>query len=93
MAATPMHADVRNFSARGAVESVQSNLGGAIFADTAAGGPFLPHSPATRLIAAIAFVRAAGLESQTATASLPSNLADAASPMPPVTGPDPAGLG
>ncbi len=46
------------------VESVQSAPDGPLFADASPGGPFRPDDRATRLIAAIALARAAGLRSQ-----------------------------
>ena len=50
-----------------------------MFADAVAGGRFYPHGNVTKLIAAIAYVRAAGLESSTASASLPLTVTDASS--------------
>ena len=78
LAATPMFTDVRDTYTRNAVESVQSNPAGALLLGTS-GGHFYPHSTATKLVAAIAYVRAAGLESQAASATLPLSVTDAAS--------------
>jgi hypothetical protein len=44
--------------------------------DAAAGGRFYPHSNTSKLVAAVAYVRAAGLESQAATATLPLTVTD-----------------
>jgi hypothetical protein len=46
------------------VESVQSAPGGPLFTDAPLGGRFRPDDHATRLVATIALVRAAGLRSQ-----------------------------
>jgi len=46
------------------VESVQSAPGGPLFTDASPGGPFRPDDRASRLTAAIALVRAAGLRSE-----------------------------
>ncbi|HKQ99299.1 MAG TPA: S8 family serine peptidase, partial [Pyrinomonadaceae bacterium] len=59
------------------VESVQSAPGGALFTDAQPGGKFRPDDYATRLAAAIALVRAAGYQEETATAMLPLNIKDA----------------
>ena len=75
MAASPMYTDARDAALRNAVESVQSNPGGALIAD-ASGGRFSPHNSVTKLIAAIALVRAAGLEGKTSGATLPITVAD-----------------
>ena len=76
MAASPVYSDVRDDASRGAVESVQANPSGALFVDVA-GGRFVPNNAVTKIAAAIAFVRAAGLESQAAGATLPLTIADA----------------
>ena len=61
------------------VESAQNAPGGALFTDAAPGGKFRPDDFATRLEAAIALVRAAGLQAEAnAAASQPLLLKDAA---------------
>jgi serine protease AprX len=62
------------------VESAQSAPGGALFTDVSPGGKFRPDDLATRLAAAIALVRAAGLQAEAnAAASQPLvNVKDAA---------------
>ncbi|HTK27462.1 MAG TPA: S8 family serine peptidase, partial [Pyrinomonadaceae bacterium] len=76
-AASPLFTDVRDNTTRSSVESVQSNPSGKLFFDASPGGKFYPNSAATKLIAAIALVRAAGLESQAVNATLPITVADA----------------
>ena len=60
------------------VESVQSAPAGALFTDASPGGKFRPDDFASRLTAAIALVRAAGLQAEASTAVLPLNIKDAA---------------
>ena len=76
-AASPLFTDVRDNTTRSSVESVQSNPSGKLFFDASPGGRFYPNNAATKLIAAIALVRAAGLESQVVNATLPITVADA----------------
>jgi serine protease AprX len=79
MAGQPRFTDATDRVTRNIVESVQSAPGGPLFNDASPGGAFRPDDRATRLIAAIALVRAAGLRSQAealAGTSLP--LTDAA---------------
>ncbi len=77
VAGNPMFLDVRDRYGRNSVESVQSNPTGRLFIDAQNGGRFYPHNSASRLVAAIAFVKAANLESQAATAGLPLSVTDA----------------
>lgn len=79
MASSPMFNDVRDVNSRNAVESTQAFPSGALFYDANAGKNFYPNTGATKLAAAIAFVKAAGLSSQTTTAPLPLKVSDAAS--------------
>ena len=58
------YSDVRNASTMLFVESVQASPTGALFIDVNNGGPFKPNENVTRLIAAVALVRAAGLRSE-----------------------------
>ena len=70
--------DVRDASTMIFVESAQSAPAGALFTDAAPGGQFRPDDFATRLAAAVAFVRAAGLQSEAnAAASQPLSINDA----------------
>ena len=73
MAASPMFTDVRDDSTRAVAESVQSSR---LIFDAAPGSRFYPNNNVTRLVAAVAYVRAAGLETSAATAVLPFNVAD-----------------
>jgi hypothetical protein len=78
LASSPIFADVRDITTRNAVESVQSNPGGKLFYDASIGGRFNPNDQASKLVAAVAFVRAAGLSADAATATLPASVLDAA---------------
>jgi serine protease AprX len=64
MAGQPRFTDATDRVTRNIVDSVQSAPGGPLFTDASPGGPFRPNNRATRLTAAIALVRAAGLRSQ-----------------------------
>jgi hypothetical protein len=77
MASAAMFTDVRDVYSRNAVESAQAFPSGALFYDATLGKKFNPNNGATKLAAAIAFVKAAGLHSQAATASLPLTVSDA----------------
>jgi serine protease AprX len=79
MASAPMFTDVHDTDWRNAVESTQSFSSGALFYDASPGKRFYPLNGATKLAAAIAFVKAAGLSSQAAFASLPLTVSDASS--------------
>lgn len=79
VSASPMFTDVTDIYSRGLVESLQANLNGAFIVDAVSGGRFYPHSNTSKLIAAIAYVKAAGLESQTSGAMLPVTVTDAMS--------------
>ena len=79
MAAAAMFTDVRDTNSRNAVESTQAFPSGSLFYDATTGRNFYPYNGATKLAAAIAFVKAAGLTSQAATASLPLTVSDASS--------------
>ena len=74
----PMFSDVRDRYSRGPIESIQANPGGRLVYDAEAGGSFHPYLSLTKLASAIAFVRAANLESSASTAILPLTVADAA---------------
>ena len=64
LAGQPRFTDATNSATRIIVESVQSAPGGPLFTDASPGGRFRPDDQATRLTAAIALVRAAGLRSE-----------------------------
>jgi serine protease AprX len=76
-AADPMFLDVRDFVSRNSIESAQSNPSGKLVYDAVAGGRFYPNNSASKLVAAVAFVRAAGLTGSAATATLPIGVTDA----------------
>ncbi|MBC8030789.1 MAG: S8 family serine peptidase [Pyrinomonadaceae bacterium] len=59
--------DVTDSASRLFVESVQASPKGALFADAAPGGRFRPHDNVTRLVAAVALVKAAGLRTEAET--------------------------
>src|SRR5215208_1092160 len=79
MASAAMFTDVRYAYSRNAVESTQAFPSGSLFYDATPGRNFYPYNGATKLAAAIAFVKAAGLSSQATFASLPLTVSDASS--------------
>ncbi len=60
----PTYQDVQYNSSRLFVESVQASPNGALFVDVAPGGSFRPNDVVTRLVAAVALVRAAGYRAE-----------------------------
>jgi serine protease AprX len=72
-----LYSDVLDLAGRNAVESVQSNPAGSLIFDAVPGGLFRPDESATRLVAAVALVKAAGLDSLAAASTLPINVTDA----------------
>jgi serine protease AprX len=76
MASAAMFTDVRDTYSRNVVESTQAFPSGPLFYDAIRGKNFYPYNGATKLAAAIAFVKAAGLDSQAASASLPLTVSD-----------------
>jgi len=60
----PTYQDVRDNNTMLFVESVQASPTGSLFLDVTAGGSFRPSEAATRLAAAVALVRAAGLRAE-----------------------------
>jgi serine protease AprX len=62
--AAPTYRDVRDLSTMLFVESAQRSPRGALFLDVAPGDPFSPDAPADRVTAAVALVRAAGLQAE-----------------------------
>ncbi len=76
--ARPRFTDVSDKGTLLYVESAQNAPSGALFPDAAPGSKFRPDDFATRLNAAVALVRAAGLQAEAeATSSLPSWVKDA----------------
>jgi len=62
------------------VESAQANPAGPLLIDAPAGGRFRPNDSVTRLVAAVALVRAAGLRSEAEAGTLaPLSFLDASS--------------
>ena len=79
VAAQPLYSDVTDLTTRLFVESAQSISGGAVFPDSVPGSQFKPNQGVTRIAAAVALVRAAGLRSQAeAKAGMPLAYLDAA---------------
>jgi serine protease AprX len=76
MAATALFSDVNDLTTRGAVESVQKSPNGKLFYDASNGGVFRPDNAATRIIAAVALVKAADLQSAAQTAILSPTVSD-----------------
>lgn len=79
VAVSPLFTDTRDLFTRNAVESVQSRPEGKLFYDVSQGGTFNPNHSATKLIAAVAFVKAANLDSLAAASTLPPTVTDAVS--------------
>ena len=80
LAGQPLYSDVRDLTTRLFVESVQSHSNGSIFPDASTGAQFRPNDGITRLTAAVALIRAAGLRSEAeARAGMPLAVLDAAS--------------
>lgn len=80
LAGQPLYPDVQDSITRVFVESAQTATSGSIFPDAAPGGQFRPNEGATRLSAAVALVRAAGLRAEAeAKAGTPLAFLDAAS--------------
>jgi serine protease AprX len=73
----PSFTDVTDSTTMIFVESAQAAPSGALFTDAPAGGKFRPDDFATRLEAAIALVRASGLQAEISTTALPVGLKDA----------------
>ncbi len=79
MTARSMYSDVHERAPRNAVESVQANPGGRLVYDAGQSGRFYPYDSASRIVAAVAFVKAAGLDGAASSAVLPLSVTDAAS--------------
>ncbi|MFL6373300.1 MAG: S8 family serine peptidase [Pyrinomonadaceae bacterium] len=79
LAGSPMYSDVRDLTTRNAVEGVQTNPAGKLFYDAYAGGQFYPNNSTTKLTAAVAWVKAAGLEGEVNSHFLPLYVTDRSS--------------
>jgi serine protease AprX len=77
VAKAPMYSDISDLTTRSVVESVQSNPSGKLIFDASNAGAFRPDDSATKLVAAVAFVKAANLENLAATTPFPWAIADA----------------
>ena len=76
LAQSPVFTDANDLTTRTAIESVQKSPNGKIFYDAANGSAFRPDNTATRLVAAVALVRAANLQSAAQTAVLSPSVSD-----------------
>ncbi|HEV8368410.1 MAG TPA: S8 family serine peptidase [Pyrinomonadaceae bacterium] len=77
---TPTYQDIHDSSTLLFVESVQASPTGALFTDVTAGGSFRPADNVTRLVAAVAIVRASGLRAEAeAKSNTPLTFLDASS--------------
>lgn len=76
MASYPVYQDVRDRYTRSVVESVQANPNGKLMFDASSPGRFNPYSTTSKLAAAIAYVRAARLESAASASSLSPAITD-----------------
>jgi serine protease AprX len=76
IAGARMYSDVKEVEWRNLIESAQANPGGKLFFDAEGNGMFRPDEFASRLVTAVAFVRAVGLEGQALSTSLPLSVSD-----------------
>ncbi len=76
VANSQMYTDVRDGFSRSIIESVQSNQNGKLIYDANTGGAFYPENLTNRLVAAVAFIRAANLESAAQSSYLSTGIAD-----------------
>ena len=76
VANSPMYADVSDGYTRSVVESVQSNQSGRVIYDANTGGAFRPDELTNKLVAAVGFVRATGMDNLASTAMLSPMIAD-----------------
>jgi serine protease AprX len=72
VAASPIFTDVADLTTRNAVESVYKFPGGQLFFDVTNGGAFRPNAVTSKLVAAVALVKAANLQSLAASTPLTS---------------------
>lgn len=68
--------DVKELEHRNVIESAQFNPSGKLFFDAGTSGLFGPDTLASRLVTAVALVKATNMESQAAAATLPLSVAD-----------------
>lgn len=76
LAANPIYSDVTDFTTRNVVESVQKSPNGKLIFDAANNGAFRPDNSASKIVAAVALVKAANLQSLAQTTVLPITVAD-----------------
>ncbi|MCY7374914.1 MAG: S-layer homology domain-containing protein, partial [Pyrinomonadaceae bacterium] len=76
LAQSALFADVNDLTTRVAIESVQKSPNGKLCYDASNGGAFYPDNVATRIIAAVALVKAANLQTAAQTAILSPNISD-----------------
>ncbi|HSK74204.1 MAG TPA: S8 family serine peptidase [Pyrinomonadaceae bacterium] len=79
VAAAPLFLDVKNLTSRNAIEAVQSRPEGKLIYDANIGSAFQPNASASKLVTAVALVKAAELDSLAAVSILPASVLDAAS--------------
>ena len=79
IAPSPVYSDVKNMTMRGAVESVQMSPNGKLLLDSSSNGKFNGNDAATRLVTAIALVKANNLDVQAQGSTLPISVTDAVS--------------
>jgi hypothetical protein len=76
VAASPIYSDVTDFTTRNVVESAQKSPNGKLFFDAGNNGTFRPDAPVTKIVAAVALVKAANLQSLAQTTVLPLSITD-----------------
>ncbi len=76
VANSQMYSDVKDSYTRSIVESVQSNQSGKLIYDANTGGAFRPDNLTTKLVAAVAFVKAAGYENLASSTFLSTSILD-----------------
>ena len=79
IAPAPVYTDVKDMTTRGAVESVQMSPNGKLILDSSSNGKFDRNDAATKLVTAIALVKANNLDSLASVSILPSTVTDASS--------------
>lgn len=79
MAPSPIYSDVRDLTTRNTVESVQTSPNGKLILESSANGTFNRNADATRLVTAVALVKANNLDALASSAALPLSVTDASS--------------
>ena len=79
IAPAPVYTDVKDMTTRGTVESVQMSPNGKLILDSSSNGKFDRNDAATRLVTAIALVKANNLDSLASVSILPATVTDASS--------------